>query len=532
MNAMATAPLATTRILVVDDDRMNLSLLEVMLSAEGFVIETAAGGEAALLAVARNPPDVILLDVMMPGIDGYEVATRLKRETTTRHIPIIMITALHDQSARVRGLQAGAEDFLSKPVDRAELIVRVRNLVRLKAFQDEQLRFKDDFLSHVSHELRLPLTAIKQFSSILLAGLAGELNAEQRQYQEIVLRNIHQLQAMIDDLLEVTRLETGKLMIEPEAVSVAETVDESFDTLRASARLRGVTLTCDIPAALPRLFADPTRLRQILIILLDNAIKFSRSGGTVHTTLRACPGDDGRLQISVADTGTGMTPDDAAHVFDRLYQSDMHADHSRRGLGLGLFICRELVVRQGGTIAVTTEQDYGTTFTFTLPAYSLAATLAPLLTAHGWPADAAGLVVIDLEGTSASSASVGSGDTRWGRDVRTTVHRCLLPLKDVLLGSVRTGSGGERLFLAVFADERGVSILADRLRGEFERAAHLRHPGTRLTVSCMMMPPPRTPAADAADDPLSAMSAVFEEAILQHDTPRNDTHEQQEDSHR
>ena len=250
------------RILIVDDDGIQRRLLEVMLTPEGFSLLTAANGEEALAMVARQPPDLILLDVMMPGMDGFQVAAQIKSSRATKHIPVIMLTALDDHEARMLGLRAGVENFLTKPVNRSELCVQVRNLLRLNAYGDHydkysqalevqvlertaalmartktleqqaaalteqaaerlllterlavataaQLRFKDEFLSHVSHELRSPLTAIKQFSSILMGGLAGELSNQQREYQQIVLKNVGQLQSMIDDLLEVTRLETG-----------------------------------------------------------------------------------------------------------------------------------------------------------------------------------------------------------------------------------------------------------------------------------------------------------------------------------
>jgi PAS domain S-box-containing protein len=460
----------TARILIVDDERHNRQLLEVMLAPEGFLLQTAASGEEALAMVAQQPPDLILLDIMMPGMDGYQVAGRVKGNLATRNIPIIMVTAVDDRNARVLGLSAGAEDFLTKPVSRAELCIRVRHLLRFKAYGDyhdkysqilegevvsrtadlfertntlerqaaalteqaalldlaqdaiivrdmhgrilfwsrgaevlygwrpkdalgrharellrtessepdetiqatllregqwegetsdhkrdgtrvivasrwalqrdadgapiriltinnditdrkhaeserllaeqalehsrnDQMRFKDEFLSHVSHELRSPLTAIKQFTSILLGGVAGELNEEQREYQEIVLKNIRQLQSMIDDLLEVTRLETGKLTVEPECVSVSDAVTDTLNTVKGTARAKGVTLSCDLPPDLPSARADQTRLRQILIILLDNAIKFTSSGGAAKIRARLLPQDPRFLLIEVWDSG-------------------------------------------------------------------------------------------------------------------------------------------------------------------------------------------------------------------------------------
>jgi len=514
------------RILIVDDERHNRLLMEVMLTPEGLFLQTASNGEEALAMIAQQPPDLILLDIMMPGMDGYEVASRIKGNSATKNIPVIMITALDDPKARIRGLTAGAEDFLTKPVDRVELCVRVRNLLRLKSYGDyfdkysqmlegkvtsrtadlvertrqaavlaeqaalldlaqdaiivqdmqsriqfwnhgaevtygwsskealgrnacellrtgfskpseeiqaellltgkwegesihhkrdgtrlnvasrwalqrnafgapdriltlnnditarkeaeaalervrnEQLRFKDEFLSHVSHELRTPLTATRQFTSILLGGLAGELNNEQRGYQEIVLKNVKQLQAMIDDLLEVTRLETGNLKMVRESVSVSNVVGDALNTLQVTASDKRITLSSDFPLDLPEAYADQTRLRQILIILLDNAIKFTPEGGTISIKVGRQHQDPQFLLFAVSDSGCGISPETAERIFERLYQITDHTESSRKGLGLGLFICKKLVTQQGGQIWVERQRHKGATLSFTLPVSS------------------------------------------------------------------------------------------------------------------------------------------------------------------
>ncbi len=423
-----------------------------------------------------------------------------------------MVTALEDRDARMRGLLAGAEDFLTKPVDRVELCVRVRNLLRLKAYGDyykqtgyklrllterlslatavakvgvwewdlasntltwdatmfdiygcpplvpmpydkwsaavdpedlpeveailqrviatkgqgsaeyridlpdgsirhvsaveraildesanvtrmigvdmdvterkeaaealeqvqtDRLRFKDEFLSHVSHELRSPLTAIKQFTSILLGGLAGDLNKEQREYQEIVLKNIRQLQSMIDDLLEVTRLETFKLAVKSESVSVSDAVTDTFETLQGTARAKRISLSSDLVPDLPSARADKIRLRQILIILLENAIKFTPDGGAVAVHARLLEQDPAFLLLEVSDTGCGIGTgaETNERIFERLYQVSGRNQASRKGLGLGLYICKELVTRQGGEIWVKAQQEKGSVFSFTLPVF-------------------------------------------------------------------------------------------------------------------------------------------------------------------
>src|SRR5580658_4769385 len=229
----------------------------------------------------------------------------------------------------------------------------------------DQIRFKDEFLSHVSHELRSPLTAIKQFTTILLSGLAGELNKEQREYQQIVLKNIRQLQSMIDDLLDVTRAEAGKLSVEPENASASDAVTDSLNTLRVSSEAKGVSLVSELPPDLPPVHADQTRLRQILIILLDNAIKFTARGGMVRVRARLLERDPEFVVLEVSDTGCGMSAEASERVFERLYQVEQPSQASRKGLGLGLFICKELVTRQGGEIWVESQPLVGSTFSFT-----------------------------------------------------------------------------------------------------------------------------------------------------------------------
>ena len=543
------------RILVIDDERHQRRLMEVMLGPEGYLLQTAASGEEALAMVAQQPPDLILLDVMMPGMDGYQVAAQLKGNPATDHIPLIMVTVLDDRTGRMLGLSAGAEDFLSKPVDRAELCVRVRNLLRLKAYGDhydqysqlleaevvartadllaraktleqqaaerlvlterlslataDQLRFKDEFLSHVSHELRSPLTAIKQFTTILLGGLAGELNKEQNQYQQIVLKNIGQLQSMIDDLLEVTRLETGKLTVEPESVSVASAVTDSFNTLQGAARAKGVSLSYDLPPDLPPAHADPTRLRQILIILLDNAIKFNADGGTATLQAQLLPDDHRFLLLEVSDTGCGISPEMVEKIFERLYQEPNQA--SRKGLGLGLYICNELVKRQGGRIWVNRQPQQGTTFSFTLPVFSLDSVLAPLLKNGQWPGESTALISVETRWRDAWSSK--ESQEEWSHEARSLLQRCLLPDLDVLLPAMHSAAEEEHFFVAAFADAKGASVLVNRIRDQFQRLPRLQHSGATLAVSFSMLPPLPRDAGASVETIVTSMATRLEDSI-------------------
>jgi PAS domain S-box-containing protein len=666
----------SARILIVDDDRRNRQLLEVMLSSEGFLLSMAESGEEALATVAQQPPDLILLDIMMPGMDGYQVAAKIKGNLATKNIPVVMVTGLGDHNARILGLNAGAEDFLTKPVDRAELRARVRNLLRLKAYGDyydeysqvlesevasrtadlvertksleqqavvlteqaalldleqdaivvenmdgrillwsrgaevmygwlstealgrntgellgaesapsesvkatllrqghwegeaihhrrdggrlivasrwalqrdavgapvriltinndvtdrkqadselllltkreqsrqDQMRFKDEFLSHVSHELRSPLTAIKQFTTILLGGLAGELNREQSEYQQIVLKNIQQLQSMIGDLLEVTRLETGKLNIEPESVSIVDAVTDALNTLQVTARAQGVTLSCHVPPGLSSAHADQTRLRQILIILLDNAIKFTLGSGAVTVRARQLPHDPRFLLLEVSDTGCGICPEMIERIFERLSQESKSTHTSRKGLGLGLYICRELVTRQGGRIWANSQLQKGSTFSFTLPVFSLNNLIAPLLKNDQWPTESVALVAVEM-GLLRAPRSKESEEERC-HEARGLIQGCLMPNLDVLLPKMGSGGNAERFFVAAFADDKGAAVLAKRIREQFDRLTHLKLTGQTLSVSYTMLHPPSRRVGASTKDIVTTMATHLEESV-------------------
>lgn len=506
------------RVLLVDDEQHNRQLLELMLAPENLQLQTACTGEEALAMVALLPPDLIVLDIMMPGMDGYQVVEQLKGNPTTKCIPIVIVTALDDRTARLRGLNAGAEDFLSKPVDRLELCARVKNLVQRKRAEeelgqgrDDQIRIKDEFLSHVSHELRSPLTAIKQFTTILLGGLAGDLNEEQHQYQEIVLRNVNQLHAMIDDLLELTRLEAGKLTVEPTCTSVVTTVQHAFDTLRGAADSKQISLTHEIPEALPTAFADQTRLQQLLIILLDNSITFTPEGGAVHIRVQVKPDDARYLLVEVSDTGCGISPELVDKVFGRLYQTATSSDTPRKGLGLGLYICKELVIRQGGEIWIAPQTGPGTTVSLTLPVFSLGDLLVPLLREGGWPADSIALVTVD-ECWPAALPPINSRE-RTPLVTGSFLARCLLPDLDVLLPSVKHGLSGEQFFITAFADAAGAAVLCNRIRGQVARHDPDHGDGSNVSVSYQMLEYQRSTPAQSRDAVVSQLAGVIEAAI-------------------
>lgn len=222
-----------------------------------------------------------------------------------------------------------------------------RTAEALEKSRCEQLRLKDEFLSHVSHELRSPLTAASLFISILTDEVTGPLNGEQREYVQIISRNMHQLNAMIDDLLEMTRAETGKLTVELQWTPLDSAIAEVVKDLSLSAREKNIALNAEFPQGLPLVHADPARLRQILTNLVQNAVKFT-AAGQITVRARLLESDRQFVLVEVEDTGCGLPPGAAERIFERLYQVSMASEAGRKGLGIGLYLCRELVQRQGG----------------------------------------------------------------------------------------------------------------------------------------------------------------------------------------
>jgi signal transduction histidine kinase len=229
-------------------------------------------------------------------------------------------------------------------------------------------------LSHVSHELRSPLSSIYSFTSIVADGLAGDITPEQLGYLQIVLKNSDQLKSMIEDLLTVTREKEGKLSIDLEELSVSDAVNDAVNTVSPNALNRLIALSTDEGGDIPLALADPIRLRQILIILLDNAIKFTPPGGRVN--IRVSEARSGFLLIQVTDTGRGIPADMTDKIFEHMVQlDDRPGIDGRKGLGIGLHIAKDLVLRQGGEIWVKSSPGRGSVFSFTVPTPGSNATL-------------------------------------------------------------------------------------------------------------------------------------------------------------
>lgn len=352
-----------------------------------------------------------------------------------------------------------------------------RRAADMESTRREQLLHKDQFFSNVSHELRTPLTAVYQFITLVLDGLAGDLNAEQKQYLGVALRNVKQLQAMVGDLLEAARAESGKLAIHPRAVSLHLSVEETIGTFSANAREKGVELCQEVPGDLPLLYVDPRRLKQIFTNLIDNALKFTPRGGRVTVNASVFDSDPEFVRVSVFDTGCGIDPADAERIFNRLYQVENSLDSNRNGLGLGLHITKELVVRHGGRIWAEGRPGEGTAFHATLPVFSLKRLLQSLADEDHQSIRALSLISIELVHDPATPPEVSRAiqEMAW-----LTLNAMELPQRTALFPNIVL-SGARGLFYVVQAkDLESSAELAERIKKEIAAGKQFRNAGCQI----------------------------------------------------
>ena len=366
------------RILVVDDNPANVDLLEAHLVGAGYEVIPAYSGAEALSKVQTDPPDLILLDIMMPGINGFEVCRTLKEGEETRFIPVVMVTVLTEVEDRVRALEVGADDFLSKPVDKNELLARVRSLIRVKRLHDqlEQAkrrveqqnaelirlqRMRDELVHMMVHDLKNPLSGVFSRLQMLDHYESANMTEWQRRNIRKALQSGQMLLNMITTILDVHRMEEGKLALHLEPVSLRELVDQSISEVVGEAEEANV----DVPSDIPTVEIDRSLIRRVLDNLLINAKKYTPRNGEFGVRVRKGEGDT--VVVSVWDTGEGIPKEFHEKIFEKFGQVETQAAGQRIGSGLGLTFCKMAVERHGGTIWVESEVGKGSTFSFTLP---------------------------------------------------------------------------------------------------------------------------------------------------------------------
>lgn len=370
------------RILIVDDSPDNIFLIQSILQEEGYAIETAENGEEALAKIDEFAPDLILLDVMMPVMDGYEVTRRVRNNAALPFMPILLITA-YDQLSVARGLDTGADDFIRKPVEYDELMARVRSLLRLKHSVDERDQIasqREDFVSRLTHDLRTPMVAADRMLSLLSQGVMGDLSSDVQEAIEIMSRSNQNLLTMVNTLLEVYRYEAGRKALIFSPVDLTILAGEVVEELSPIAIDKGLVLELGSFPSHPLLVkGDRLELHRVMTNLVGNAVKFTDRGSVIlELTLSQGIMNQGTVDarsakrnplpivnLSVRDTGAGIPAEEHAMLFE----SFVTGKHKRSGSGLGLHLTRRIVEAHNGEIKVSSKLGEGSTFTVLLPSY-------------------------------------------------------------------------------------------------------------------------------------------------------------------
>jgi signal transduction histidine kinase len=653
-------------VLIIEDNQEYLEMVSSILAYSShprFEVMTAENLDAGLALLAKDKPDVILLDMTLPDSNGMD--TLRKTMTAAADLPIVMMTGHDDERLVNQALQEGAQDYLVKgqhevallsraihyAIERKrgqmalhasevrfrqmieknadpimiiddQLVVRFANpavaalfgrkpeafvgtvfgfplplgdqtseievidvrgrsivaemraveiewegwpahlaslrditehkymLAELEQTRQQDLRVKDVFLSKVSHELRSPLSVIHQFTTILLDGLAGQLNAEQQEHLEIIFRNVEELRKMIDDLLQVSRAEIDDLSIASphrsenlnmvsECTQVDDLVGKTLTMLRTIAAKKAITLTAQVDQDLPLAHADPLRIGQVLNNLVNNAIKFTPQGGRVGVRIARFEKDPQFLCVSVRDSGPGVPHKEKEKIFEYLYQADSAIDNKRKGLGIGLYISREIITRHGGAIWVdghghNVDGGEGSTFSFTLPIFSLEALVTKLLTPDITVFGNVGILTIDV--FPKPSRKLTNQDEKVMSEVWNILRYCVLVDYDLVLPRLRRLVNGEVFFVLACSPPWGIDALIRRIKGQLRRCAALRQSDLVPTISVV------TPLFNAGTDTdkehlsqsrkIKSIVAQLNQLINEKVYQRRSADEQKENTHR
>ncbi len=411
-----------SRILIVEDSPTQATLLASLLTEAGHEVLTARDGASALDIVEREPLDLVMTDIVMPGLSGFEVCHRIKSDLGRRDLPVVLLTGLSDPRDLIRGLQCGADNYITKPYDAERLVHRVEQVLASRRRQrspgngavrvefmgetfdigaeKEQIldllvssyeelvrtnqvlasrteeaeearreaekasRAKSEFLAMMSHELRTPLNAIGGYAQLMEDGVNGPVTEPQRKSLARIRRNQEHLLTLINDVLNFARMESGRITVQPTDVPVDALLSGAEELVRPQLESRKLEYRYEGGDGGVTVYADRERVLQIILNLLTNATKFTDEGGEIRLSWRVA-GDD--VVIQVRDTGIGIPAERLETIFEPFVQVEQRRDTSREGVGLGLAISRELARAMGGELTVESEPGKGSTFTLRLP---------------------------------------------------------------------------------------------------------------------------------------------------------------------
>jgi signal transduction histidine kinase len=352
-------------ILVVDDQPTNIKVIASILGQK-YSLSFANNGMNALKILEKSIPDLILLDIMMPEMDGFEVCKRIKENENTKEVPVIFLTAKTDIADRIKGFEVGAVDYITKPFNPVEMEVRVKNHLSLYNSRKEIAQVnkeKDKFFSIIAHDLRSPFNAIVGFSQLLIDQVNSRDFAGIEQYAGIILRSAELALELQRNLMEWAQSQTGRIEFNPINFELDTLINELVSLFTHIANQKSIALELEMPHPIS-VFADKAMIGTVLRNLISNSIKYTNPGGTIKI---AIVNDENQVRIAVSDTGIGM-PQTA---IDNLFRIDKNQStpgtHDELGTGLGLILCKEFIEIHGGQIEVKSELKKGSTFWVSLP---------------------------------------------------------------------------------------------------------------------------------------------------------------------
>ena len=378
--SLTSAPFQTSgrKLLIVDDDRLNIRVLTGILRGEGYVLAEADSGENALVMYPNFQPDLVLLDVMLPGIDGFETCRRLRQQHGDKSAPIIFITAKSESDDVVAGLSAGGVDYLPNPFKPKEVVARIRTHLQNQILSEqrkmlvEQLRkadaAKNRFLGMAAHDLRNPLGSIRGIAEFLREGAVGELTKEQIELVDTIHTASQAMLDMVNELLDVATIEAGELKLSPEVHDLGKLIAKSVTMISRDALKKNTHVTFEPPAEPVTLTIDPAKMKQVVDNLLSNAIKYSPPGSTIRAFVKHNAGNS-TCSFSVRDQGPGIPDNERDKLFKDFSRLSSKPTGGEKSTGLGLAICRKIVEAHHGNIVAENLPDRGCEFRVTLPAY-------------------------------------------------------------------------------------------------------------------------------------------------------------------
>lgn len=373
-------------ILVIDDEESVRDIIPAIFPPEEYHVTAVDNAQTGIDMLSSNTFNVALIDIKMPGKDGIEALKQIK--AINPDIEVLIMTGHATMEQAIQAVKHDASDFILKPFDAHEITIPVEKAFKnyelkatnkrlLKEIREERDRLlkmneklreldqmKSSFVSTVSHELRTPLTIINSTVSNIIDGIVGDVPAYQVKWLNMIKQNAHRLGSLIEDILDMARLESGKVDMHRERIDIAGLVKKITANLTTLAEKSSVKLTAAVPEHIPHIDAHPGRIEQVITNLITNAIKFTPAEGTIAASI-ARKGNF--VLISVQDTGIGIAPENLVSIFDRFRQVEKKQDPRAKGIGLGLAIAKEIIAQHNGRIWAESKPGHGSTFTFTLP---------------------------------------------------------------------------------------------------------------------------------------------------------------------